>query len=133
MSRLKPVDKVCLHCSKKYTAKRSDAKFCSDKCRATASTINRVKPLIVAETMAIVEKENRAKYDAIVVPDEYKKLVSEYVKIAKIEGNDWYDRCISLYQKLLVDDAHHGYNHDEAMEIIVLRIESQKKRNLTAR
>lgn len=48
MSRLQPVKKTCLQCNKTFFAKRSDAKYCTNVCRAVASTIAAEGPAIIA-------------------------------------------------------------------------------------
>ena len=47
MSRLKPTEKICEYCSKKFLAQRSDARFCAGSCRAQAANIQRAKPAII--------------------------------------------------------------------------------------
>jgi hypothetical protein len=49
MSRLQPIEKTCKQCNKLFFAKRSDASFCGNVCRARHSDIAKAKPAIVAE------------------------------------------------------------------------------------
>jgi len=60
MSRLNPIEKTCEECGKKFFAKRSDAVYCGNLCRAVVSNrekIEKAKADIVAEvTPAIQEK-----------------------------------------------------------------------------
>ena len=70
MSRLQPVQKQCTFCNKNFFAKRSDAKFCGNACRANYSMIQKAKPAIIAEAKAeIIEavehviQENKSRFN----------------------------------------------------------------------
>ena len=124
-------DKNCVVCNRAFVASRKHAETCSEACRAQKNANKRalimVKPLIIAEARESLKKETEAKYDAIVVPNEFKKLVTE---LASLQGWDkiWIDRELRLYQYLMVDDCHHGYCEEEAINGMKERIEYFKMR-----
>ena len=84
MSRLHPVEKVCLKCNKNFLAKRSDAKFCSGSCKALYNNIASATPAIIEE--AIVPYEETIKNQEVLIDTlesvlaRYRKYIFDYKK-----------------------------------------------------
>lgn len=90
MSRLQPVQKSCLQCNKTFFAKRSDAKFCSDICRAVNSSILRAKPVLKEEVINdLIERLQAMRYSITIEPKgKLEKLVSRKKEIIGFEIED---------------------------------------------
>jgi predicted nucleic acid-binding Zn ribbon protein len=69
MSRLNPIEKACSECGKRFFAKRSDAIYCSNLCRAVVSNREKVGAAVAeakAEIIESVEKvvqENKGNFN----------------------------------------------------------------------
>lgn len=62
MSRLQPIEKDCLQCNKTFLAKRSDAKFCGNVCRAQHSDIQKITPMIIQAAKPAIIAEARKEF-----------------------------------------------------------------------
>ena len=98
----------CLNCGKEFTSKRTDAKFCSDKCRKAysrkadkiISDIKADKTSKVSAINKIISDKKEIKADKIIsdkqkfsVPPEIRKLSKEelYARIDHYPADTWKD------------------------------------------
>ncbi len=51
------------------------------------------------------------------IPKEYKELVAQLASIRN-KDNTWINSQLILHKKFMIDDAHHGYCLEEAIENI---------------
>lgn len=126
MSRLHPIETTCSYCSKKFLAKRSDARFCGSPCRAQWSNIQKAKPAIVAEARKSFAEEQRLKFDSIRVPDEYKRLVE---KLALLRGKDdaWIARKINAHKHRVIDDFEVGFSKSAIDDFAIEEVKDEFK------
>lgn len=69
MSRLNPIEKACAECGKRFFAKRSDAIYCSNLCRAVVSNREKVGAAVAEAKAEIIEavehviQENKSRFN----------------------------------------------------------------------
>lgn len=117
MSRLKPIETTCSYCSKKFLAKRSDAKFCGSGCRAQWSNVQKAKPAIIAEATPEIIEAARPAIIAEVVAEVKKMISKQYqvnvtkntagVTVGMDRGRELFLEELEFrFQKLVVDGTH---------------------------
>jgi len=102
--RTKEYIQTCEICHKTYIATRAGSSVCSSRCRAKKSRDK--KDLLFNRLLSQVPSSN-----------EFERLV---INLAKVRGKneDWINQRIRQHRKLLISDAHHGYNEGSAISDI---------------
>jgi len=99
--RHKEYIETCEICSKTYIATRKGSSVCGNVCRAQKS---RNKKASVYNHLL----------SQVPLSGEFERLV---IELAKLRGKneDWISEKIKFHKVLLISDAHHGYNEDQAI------------------
>lgn len=108
MSRERPIEKICLNCSKVFLAKRRDVKYCCSNCRVRYSEKMKLTPIIIKEaTPGIIARSKPEILNQVV--EQVNKLIENTE-----DGNlDYCSCCFNLfYEKELYHHKSKVYHKD---------------------